>query len=276
MVNKIQKAVDFAAKQGASIISLGAYTSIVTRNGTQIVAPEKTRIITGNSLTAGVGIRRMLFEMDQFATNNEPGNVALVGATGNIGTLIGRALIKSNKYSNLHLLTRRPVNRALLIERYTINTEDPKIWDRVLLSSDMESLFKCNYIIAVSNSAKPVIFPSHINTKKNVFIVDVSIPSAVSSEVKSMPNVTIIPFTAYLGLPHDPDYVISTCIPRGTVFCCMAEAILCGLNRIDNKLTGAIELDAVDNLLDQVDKQGLIDGFKQVKSFKTNTYDSAV
>jgi acetylornithine/succinyldiaminopimelate/putrescine aminotransferase/acyl-coenzyme A synthetase/AMP-(fatty) acid ligase len=56
VVSKIQETVDYAAAQGAKIISLGGYTSILTNNGLSVAEPPGTRIITGNTLTAASGL----------------------------------------------------------------------------------------------------------------------------------------------------------------------------------------------------------------------------
>ncbi|MBT3243063.1 MAG: aminotransferase class III-fold pyridoxal phosphate-dependent enzyme [Bacteroidetes bacterium] len=265
---RIQKAVNLAAKNGAEVISLGGFTSILTRNGTQIVPPPSSRITTGNSLTAGMGIRRMFNEIEKKAHLKEDVNIALVGSTGNIGSLIGRELIIKEGYSRLVLISRRKVSSDMIVKRYRLPEDVQFDQNKILVSTNLSNIQSCNFIVAVSNSSDPIIFPSHIRSDTQVNIFDVSIPSAVSMDVHQMENVNVIPFTAYAALPHDPNYVISTCLPRGTMFCCMAEGILCALEDVNYKLTGRIDPEAVDHLVRLAEKQGLTAGSDLAKSFK--------
>lgn len=268
ITGSIQKAVDMAAREGAEVISLGGFTSIVTRNGTQIVKPSTARVITGNSLTAGMGIRRMCKEIEDYSSHNEDVKIALIGATGNIGSLIGRELLMDEKYSKLVLISRRKVSLDQIIRRYRLPEASHYDLRKLNVSTKLADIFDCNFIVAVSNSSDPIIFPRHIRRDCQVFIFDVSIPSAVSSEVRHMENVNIIPFTAYALLPHDPDFVISSCIPPGTIFCCMAEGLLCALEDVNFSLTGRIDPAAVDFLIKIAEKHGLVAGLEFAKSFK--------
>ena len=47
----------------ARIISLGGYTSILSNNGMAVAAPDNVKIITGNTLTAASGLKRVLTEL---------------------------------------------------------------------------------------------------------------------------------------------------------------------------------------------------------------------
>ena len=65
IIRKIQEAVNLAGDMGVKVISLGAYTSILSNNGLSLVEPEKTKIITGNTLTAASGIHRIIEKMKE-------------------------------------------------------------------------------------------------------------------------------------------------------------------------------------------------------------------
>lgn len=65
---------------------LGAYTSIVTRNGLDLVS-DKLSITTGNALTVGMGVQGLLQTARDKGLNLQEAVFAVVGAGGNIGSV---------------------------------------------------------------------------------------------------------------------------------------------------------------------------------------------
>jgi predicted amino acid dehydrogenase len=104
---------------------------------------------------------------------------------------------------------------------------------------------------------------------KPVLISDLSVPSAISPEINRLPNVTAMPFSAYVTLPEDKNIVISSYSPPGTVFCCAAEAILLGLENFQGRLKGRILADEVKALTRLAQKHNLFQGSESLGSFKT-------
>lgn len=98
---------------------------------------------------------------------------------------------------------------------------------------------------------------------------DLSIPGAISKEVKEMPNVTDLPFASFITLPDDPGLVISSHTPKGTVFCCAAEAILCGLEKVDLPLKGRITPEAITEISRLAEKHHFFEKRVAAKTFKT-------
>jgi hypothetical protein len=97
-----------------------------------------------------------------------------------------------------------------------------------------------------------------------------SIPAAISKDVKLMSNITNIPFASYVHLPDDPDIKISSHTPRGAVFCCVAEAMLYGLEPMDLKLKGNITMEEVKTMDRLANKYKLFENLGEVKTYKTS------
>jgi len=119
-----------------------------------------------------------------------------------------------------------------------------------------------------TNTNDPIIFRHHLRTAGKVLIADNSVPAAVANEVLTMPNVTVLPFASYVRLPHDPDFLISTYTPRGTVFCCAAEAILCALEPVTVPLRGKITGQAVRTITQLAERHGFFERLGGISSFK--------
>lgn len=266
IVEQIQKAVDMAARGGARFISLGGYTSILTNNGLSVTAPDGAKIITGNTLTAASGIRRIENELAR-RTDLKNSTLAVVGAAGNIGAVITEHFLeKSYEFERIVLFYKRKETQRQLLQ--LLDEFHPILTKNVETTADLFRLQECNVVIVTTNTADPIIFPHHINSASPVLIADNSVPPAISDDVEKMSNVTVLPFASYVSLPHDPDFVVSAYTPPGTAFCCAAEAMLCGLENVDIPLRGKIAKNNVDALSALAEKQGFFSDLGAIRSFK--------
>lgn len=74
------------------IIGLGAFTSVITRAGTELVESD-IPITTGNSLTAMASAESLKFAAKERGINLLNVNVGVIGATGSVGRLVCKSLI---------------------------------------------------------------------------------------------------------------------------------------------------------------------------------------
>jgi len=269
IVSKIQNAVNIAVQNGSRIISLGGYTSILSNNGMSVTAPDHVKIITGNTLTAASGLQRVLQEIKQNPGFCKKNVLAIVGASGNIGTVLCEQLIpRTDLFSEILLLGRNKKQLSNLITTLRNSIEIP---DEIILrlETNLQSLIKCDVIIISTNTNDPIIFRHHIKKSGQVLIADNSVPAALAKDVPILPNVISLPFASYVKLPEDPDFVISSYTPQGTVFCCAAEAMLCGLEKVALPLKGKISNEAVIHLTKLAKKHGFFNGLGGLGSYKS-------
>ncbi len=267
IVTKIQKAVDLAAENGAKIISLGGFTSILSNNGLSLYEPPGSRIITGNTLTAASGLVHLKNTLKLMPEFNKPNIIAVIGSTGNIGQVITETLCEHNDICSELILISRSEKR---INEFINNLgKRKKIQMKILISENINEIKKADIIVVCSNTSDPLVVPHHIASYKPVLISDLSVPSAVSPEINKLPNVTTIPFSAYITLAEDKNAVISSYSPPGTVFCCAAEAILLGLEQFKGSLKGRILPDEVKALTQLAEKYNFFQETGTMESFKT-------
>lgn len=91
LIEGIQKAVDLGTSLGAEICGLGAFTSIVTHNGTDM-DDTYIHITSGNSYTAALVWQSVLKAADYAGINLNECTGAVVGAGGNIGSVCASLL----------------------------------------------------------------------------------------------------------------------------------------------------------------------------------------
>jgi acetylornithine/succinyldiaminopimelate/putrescine aminotransferase/predicted amino acid dehydrogenase/acyl-coenzyme A synthetase/AMP-(fatty) acid ligase len=269
VVARIQEAVDLAARNGAAFVGLGGYASILSRNGLALVEPPGTRILTGNTLTAASGIFRLAEEIRKRRASGKKLTLGIIGASGNIGSVITECLLRADGVFERAVLMDRKKEK---LDAFAAGLDRGDFTGVLETAVDLRPLKQCDIISVSTNTNDPIIFPHHLKDREPVLISDVSIPSALAAGVAALPNVTTLPFASYVALPEDPDFVISSHTPRGTAFCCAAEAMLCGLESPDVPLKGRITLEAIDAVTALArkhrlfEKLGPVEGFQSVRS----------
>ena len=270
IVKKIQEAVDLASKMGIEVVSLGAYTSILSNNGLSIVEPENTKIVTGNTLTAASGIHRLIEQIKSNKQFHGKNTLGVIGASGNIGSVITEGLLESDiQFEKVYLIGTNRCKLSKTLDQIN-QSIGPKNRTSVEIATDLSPLNQCNIIVVATNTNNPIIFPHHLSKNEPIIISDLSIPEAISPEVTLMPNTINIPFASYIHLPEDDDFIVSSHTPRGAVFCCAAEAILLGLEPVDLQLKGKISKDGIYKITNLAEKYSFFTNLGAAKTFKTN------
>ena len=94
--DKIQDAVTLAKELGddnipVTMVGLGAYTSIVTRNG-KTINDFEIPVTSGNAYTTALTIQGIFKACEERGLKIEEARIAVVGANGNIGSVLSRIL----------------------------------------------------------------------------------------------------------------------------------------------------------------------------------------
>ena len=259
VIERIQEAVELAKSMGCSVVALGAYTSIVTQDGTALMPPPGVRLTSGNTFTVAVGARRVLGASRELGFEPASGRetLAIVGATGNIGAgLTHRLLGAADGFRRALLVGRNPARLEAL--RREVRAQRPSA--QIELATEMTALREAQVVVIATNAAEPLIFPHHLAPGQQVLIVDISVPSAVSAEARALPAVKVVPLSGTVAVPGEPRLVISSHTLPGTAFACAAEAMLLGLEPEATSglpLVGRVEPEAVRTL----DEVGVRQGF---------------
>ena len=268
-IRQIQKAVNRAATEGIKVVSLGGYNSIITNNGKVILEPEGTKIVTGNTLTAVIGYHNFKNQLVEKLSNSEL-NIGIVGATGNIGRILARKFIddKSINLKSIRLFGRNNMRLNKLIIDISLVAKSRKV--KLKSCVELSELRHCNAIIIATNTNDPIVYPEHIDKNQAIIITDLSIPAGISDELQRCSNVQILPFASSIALPEDPDFLVTSCSPRGTALCCVSEAILNGLENISLDLRGDISLEGFNTLYGLAKKHDFMLSANIIKSYKSS------
>lgn len=101
-IKEISTAIELATKRGAKIVGLGAYTSVVTMGGRQLLPHTEVALTTGNSYTVVSGVEALLAAAERIGMDLKLVTGAVVGAGGAIGKAL--ALLLSEQVQRLILI----------------------------------------------------------------------------------------------------------------------------------------------------------------------------
>ena len=219
----VQRGVNLAASEGCSVVGLGGYCSIITRNGKDL-STNGLALTTGNGYTVAAGLEAMRETARQLGIEWGSARAAVVGAGGNIGSVVADLLAAD--VSSLVLIGRggQAAELGTLAARLAAASGCP-----VEVGTDPGLCASAQLIVAASNEAGAVLFPEHLS-RGPVVINDLSIPSDVHPSVTTeRPEARVIR-GGVIRTPANPDWSVPGIpLAPGEMYACMTETVLMGL-----------------------------------------------
>jgi fatty aldehyde-generating acyl-ACP reductase len=221
---KVQNAMELAQKKGINITALGGFTSIIFENFNlskfqQIRATllQWERFTTGNTHTAWVICRQVEQNAPRLGIDLSKAKVAVVGATGDIGSAVCRWLAR-----------RTGVEELLLVARQQQRLEDlrQELGAARVLSLE-EALPEADVVVWVASLPQTLSIEAE-SLRKPCLMIDGGYPKNLDSRVASE-HVTvlkggIVEFVRDIGWQMMEMAEMSN--PRRQLFACFAEAML--------------------------------------------------
>ncbi len=252
VMKRIIEAGKLAERLGAEIVGLGAMTSVVGDAGVTVARNLDIAVTSGNSYTVFTALEgaRQAAEFMGIAMNRA--EVAVVGATGSIGSVCARLIapeagsitLVARERSRLERVAHQILNNTGVAPRLTTNIA--------------EALARADVVITVTSAVDAVIEPSYL--KPGAVVCDVSRPRDVSRQVAEMrPDVLVIE-GGVVEVPGNVDFHYNFGFPPKTAYACMAETMILALeNRPENFSLGR---DLTVNQVEEIGALGKKHGFR--------------
>jgi len=223
VLRKILAAGRKAERYGARLLGLGALTSVVGDAGITIARQLSIPVTTGNSYTVATAIQATCQAASLMGIDIGRAHLAVVGATGSIGTVCARMIAPS--VGKLTLVARSEEK----LERLggLIFSESSVLCD--ISQSAREAVRKADIVISVTGSSEELIFPEDL--KSGAVVCDVARPRDVARQVAQERDDVLVIEGGLVEVPGGWDGSFSFGLPRGIVYACMAETMLLALER---------------------------------------------
>jgi acetylornithine/succinyldiaminopimelate/putrescine aminotransferase/predicted amino acid dehydrogenase len=223
----VQHGIDVAQQRGCRVVSLGQYTSIILRNGTD-VRPGRIGVTTGNTYTVALaieGIERLFPDLGDRT-------VAVVGAAGNIGAAVAKLL--SKRCAELVLVGRNHPASVSRMKRLQI--------PNARIATSPSNCRQAQVVVVSVSSPTPVVRAEHLES--GTLVCDLSVPAGVDTEGRTdidviRGGIARLPNGEDFGIPGFP-------LQQGLAYACQAEGLLLGFENItDRSFTGRITAERV-------------------------------
>ncbi|MCX7799885.1 MAG: hypothetical protein N2109_06030 [Fimbriimonadales bacterium] len=249
--DRIGEAVELARREGAQVVGLGAFTSVVGDGGVTIAERSKVAVTTGNSYTVATAIEGTLVACGMVGIVPETSALAVVGATGSIGRTCAQIL--SERFQRLVLVGRDQARTEAVAE--ALGRGEP--------TTDVAALRECDAVVTVTSSDAAVLLPQHL--KPGAVVCDVARPRDVSVRVaRERPDVLVIE-GGVVEVPGEVDFGFDFGFPPRTAYACMSETMILALeNRPESYTVGKdVTVRQVREMLELAAKHGFrLAGFR--------------
>lgn len=216
---KIIDAVNLAAKQGAKIVGLGAYTAVVGDAGYTVSKNTSVPVTTGNSYTVASALVGLDWASKKMGTNLKASKVGVMGAYGSIGKACSRLL--AGKVGELVVIGRNKNELETLKEELA-----PQ--GLVTISTDSHMILpSLDALVTVTSAIDAVIQPEDLKT--GAIVCDVARPRDVSKRVSEIRDDVLVFEGGVIAVPGDVDFHFNFGFPPKTSYACMAETMLLAL-----------------------------------------------
>jgi predicted amino acid dehydrogenase len=260
--DKIVACTELAAREGAELVGLGAFTSVIGDGGVTIARRSPIPVTTGNSYTVATAIQGTIRACEILGIEMPRARLAVVGATGSIGKTCARMLGPS-------------FGETVLVGR---DLEKTRAFAADLgfgrATDDLNELRSADAVVTVTSSSVPIIEPGVL--KAGAVVCDVARPRDVSVRVaQERPDVLVLE-GGVVRVPGPVEFHFNFGFPERTAYACMSETMMLALeNRLESYTLGKdVSPEQVTEMMALAEKHGFeLAGFR---SFERPVSEEAI
>lgn len=264
VMDRIIETGRIAEELGAKIVGLGAFTSIVGDAGLTVAENLHIAVTSGNSYTVATALEGTREAARLMGKELRSAEVAIVGASGSIGSACARILSREVRHINLVARKTAPLeDLAQELNGHGVAT--------FTVSADVKRSLHCaDVVLAVTSAVDRIIDPADL--KSGAVVCDVARPRNVSREVAALRNDVLVIEGGVIHVPGNVDFHFNFGFPPQTSYACMAETMILALEgRYENFTLGrSLQPAQVDEISALARKHGFsLAGFRNFEQAVT-------
>src|SRR5690606_39169994 len=140
---------------------------------------NETQISSGATSVSFASVQYILKNVENVSEKN-----ILLFGTGKIGRNTCENLVKHTKNNKITLINRTKVKAEKIAGKFDLNVKD--------YGDLQEEIREADILIVATGAQNPTVTKELIYNKKELLILDLSVPKNVSEDVKELSNVTLI------------------------------------------------------------------------------------
>ena len=212
---RVLQTIRLAEKMGAKIAGLGAFASIVTRDGRELEGKVHLGLTTGNPQSAAIAVENVLQAAALTNLSLPHAVVAIVGGAGSVGSACAKMLARF-----VGTLVLIDIKKDELRNIVTQLADQPAT---VKGMTSLDQVREADVVIAATSHPRVLLTADHL--KPGVIVVDAAQPKNVSEEVPHQrPDVLVIESAVI----HTPDVNVHFDLDLGPneVLGCLSETMI--------------------------------------------------
>src|SRR3989338_5691179 len=230
VLNRVIESARVAKEDGADIVTLGGFTSVVGNEGEEVARAVDMAVTSGNTYTAALAIKGILRASEIVGLNLKKARCAVIGATGDIGSACARFF--ADKVCSMAIAAR---NETML---FKFSEElSKKIGSTISIhKKTAEAVKDADVIISATSALTTIIDPESL--KPGAIVCDVALPANIAREV-SRQRKDVLVFEG--GLSSVPFYgrvknrKWDILMPQNAIYGCLVEGLILGFeNKKEN------------------------------------------
>jgi predicted amino acid dehydrogenase len=222
--HRLHDALRDAAKRGARIAGLGAFTKVVGDAGVTVAKRSPIPVTTGNSLTIAATLETAKLAAKRVGWSDlARGKAMIVGATGSIGSVCSRLLAAAVK--DVVLVSIEPDRLSALRQKILLETPDAAVETDVTTARHAG---ECDLIVTAT-SAFGLRVLDVSQCKPGALILDVALPPDISAQEAAVRPDILVVESGEVVLPGPVRFSFDIGLPPGVAYACLAEAALLAL-----------------------------------------------
>ena len=220
----IKKGIELCVRRGAQIVGLGGFTSVVGNEGEVLAKRVSVPLTSGNTLTSSLALDGIYKAAHIMELSIHEATAAVIGATGDIGSICTKILSKKVKKLNIAARNEQKLNEfADIIRKYgSADVEVFKYTKDAVSSADI--------ILSATSSVTTIIEP--VNLKSGAIVCDVAIPANIAKEVAILRDDILVFEGGLAKLPYHDDILneaVKDLLPKNSMYGCLAETMVLAL-----------------------------------------------
>ena len=213
---RVYQTARLAEKMGACIAGLGAFTSIVTKDGTDLQGKVTVGLTTGNAHSAAIAVQNVLNAAALTNLSLPHSTVAIVGGAGSVGSACAKLLSRLAAKLILVDIKKEELKKVLQqLHGHSCQLEGTTCIDAVK---------QADVIIAATNSPRTIISAEHL--KPGAIVIDAAQPKNVSEQVPHKRRDVLVIESAIVQTPGLNCHGEKLGLAVGEALGCMSEAMI--------------------------------------------------
>ncbi|MHC2998414.1 semialdehyde dehydrogenase [Microbacterium sp. HJ5] len=235
---RVRRAVDHAASLGADVVGLGALTATVTAGGVTLRDRTDIGVTNGNAFTAAIVEDQIRMLLPLVASSARGPHIAVVGASGSVGTAVTRLLARDPGNARLTLIARTAPRVEALAASVAGDVE-------VAVAHSIDAVVDADLVVLLTASTDTLLGPQHL--APGAVVLDATQPRNTSASLTALRPDVLVVDGGIVSIPTLRMVGGDIGLPDGRSYACFAEtAILALTGHAGHFSLGNPTLDQVD------------------------------